>query len=139
MLDQISTLPPALAATLALAAAAPAAAAQTPKIHAKPHELMVNTETTLKGSGFPADAVLQIGECAKTFWLAPSSPCLEEDVVEVVTNAKGRFETSFRAGVCPEAERVDMRTEVVCYIGQLETGEDGGRLAGAAKVIVSYP
>jgi hypothetical protein len=141
MLDHIRTLPPALAATIAFAAgaAAPAGAASAPKIHAKPRKLMVNTDTTLKGAGFAPDERLQIGECGRTFWLAPSTPCLEEDVVEVTTNAKGRFETAFRAGVCPEGERKGGRTEVVCYVGALSFGEDSGELVGAAKILVSYP
>ena len=43
-----------LAAVLALAAATVAAsAAQAPKVAARPHKLMVGTETTVKGKGEP--------------------------------------------------------------------------------------
>ena len=124
-----------------LVAAAPAHAMGegSPKIKAKPHNVMVNTATTLKGRHFPANTTIQLRECGKLFWLAPSNPCLEENAIEVTTDAKGRFQTSFDVGLCPEAERVKMRTEVVCYIGEIVFGEDTGELVGAAKLKVSYP
>jgi hypothetical protein len=129
----------ALAAALLTAAPVYATAGGSPKIKATPRVLMVNTTTMLKGRHFPANTTIRLQECGKTSWLAPSDPCLEQSPVEVTTDAKGRFETSFKAGVCPEAERVKMRTEVVCYVGELAFGEDTGSLVAAAKLLVSYP
>ncbi len=129
------------AAAAALTAAAPAYAAGegSPKVSAKPHKVMVNTTITLKGKHFAPNTTVRLLECGKTFWLAPSSPCLEENATEVMTDGKGRFETSFKAGVCPEGERIKMRTEVKCYVGEVVFGEDTGELVGAAKLDVSYP
>ncbi len=129
------------AAAAALTAAAPASAAGegSPKVSVKPHKVMLNTTVALKGSHFAPNTTLQILECGKTFWLAPSNPCLEDNATEVTTDAKGRFETTFKAGVCPEAERIKMRTEVKCYVGAVKYGEDTGELVGAGKLDVSYP
>jgi hypothetical protein len=128
-----------VAAALTAAAPAYATGEGSPKIKAKPHRVMVNTPITLKGKHFPPNKTMQILECGKTFWLAPSTPCLEDNATEVTTDAKGRFETTFKAGVCPEAERTKHPTEVVCYVGEVVFGEDTGELVGAAKLDVSYP
>ena len=125
----------------ALVAAAPAYAMGEggPKIKATPHKLMINTETTLRGKHFPANTTIRLLECGKRSWLAPSNPCLEGNAKEVTTDARGRFETSFTAGLCPEGEQVKMRTERLCYVGEVLFGEDTGELVGAAKLKVSYP
>jgi hypothetical protein len=125
----------------AFAAAGPAYAmgGGSPKVKATPHKVMVNTTVALKGKHFAPNTTIKLLECGKTFWLAPSNPCLEENAKEVTTDAKGRFETSFKAGVCPEAERTKHPTEVVCYVGEVVFGEDTGELVGAGKVFVSYP
>ena len=129
------------AVVAALAAASPAYAMKegSPKIKATPHKLMVNTATTLQGKHFPANTTIQLRECGKTFWLAPSNPCLEDNATEVTTDAKGRFETSFDVGLCPEGEQLHMRTERLCYVGEVVFGEDTGELVGAAKLKVTYP
>lgn len=124
-------------ATLAVTAV-PAAAAGAPKVKAKPHEVMVNTSTTLTGRHFPANSTITISECGSTSWLAPSDPCLRERDVTVTTDAKGRFETTFDAGVC-EGKMTKRPTERICWVGELVTGEDNGELVGAAKLRVTYP
>lgn len=128
-----------VAAALTAAAPAYAAGEGSPKVKAKPHRVMVNTTITLKGKHFAPNTTIQLLECGKTFWLAPSSPCLEDNAKEVTTDAKGRFETTFKAGVCPEAEHTKHPTEVVCYVGEAVFGEDTGELVGAATLKVSYP
>lgn len=132
---------PVAALAVAALAAAPstATATATPHIAAKPKKVMVNTSTTLKGKGFPADTAVELIECGRTFWLAPAFPCLDENEITVQTNGKGKFETQFEAKVCPEAERTKEPTQVVCYVGEPEYGEDTGMLVGAAKLLVSYP
>jgi hypothetical protein len=99
---------------------------------------MVNATTTLKGAGFPANSVVELAECGRTFWLAPSYPCLEHEQA-VTTDRHGRFRATFTAGLCPEGEPGKMPTERTCYIGELVSGEDTGSLVGAAKITVSYP
>jgi hypothetical protein len=99
---------------------------------------MVNATTTLKGAGFPANSVIELAECGRTFWLAPSYPCLEHEQA-VTTDRHGRFRATFTAGLCPEGEPGKMPTERTCYIGELVSGEDTGSLVGAAKITVSYP
>jgi hypothetical protein len=126
------------AMALTIAAAAQAAGGG-PHIMAKPHKVMVNTTTLLKGKGFPANTTIQLRECGRTFWLAPEEPCLSGNATSVTTDARGRFQTSFEVGLCPEGEQIGHRTERLCYVGELETGEDTGRLVGAGKLQVSYP
>ncbi len=126
-------------AVAALALAPAASAAGSPHIRVMPKRVMVNTSTTLRGAGFPANTTISIAECGKTFWLAPSYPCLEENAESVRTNAKGKFETTFKAGVCPEGERTKHPTEVLCWVGEPQWVEDTGSLVGAAKLYVSYP
>lgn len=140
MFDSKKLIVCAATAASALAAAAPLAQAQAkqPKIKARPSTLMVNTTTTLTGSGFPANTVIQLRECGRTFWLAPDYPCTENKEA-VTTDRRGRFHTTFQAGLCPEGEPGKMPTERICYIGELVTGEDTGSLIGAARITVTYP
>lgn len=126
-----------LAVTFALSAAS-ATASTGPKIAAHPHRVMVGTDTTLKGRGFAAHTEIQLRECGSTFWLAPAEPCTAE-AVTVTTDAKGRFQTSFQVGLCPEGEATKKPTQRVCYVGEFVPEEDSGSLVGAARLIVTYP
>jgi hypothetical protein len=128
-----------VAAALVAAAPAYAMGEGSPKIKAMPHKVMIDTTTMLKGRHFPANTTIQLLECGKTHWLAPASPCLDENATEVTTDARGRFETSFSVGLCPEGEPTMHPTERVCYVGEAVFGEDTGELVGAAKLKVSYP
>ncbi len=145
MFDSRSTRPALLLAAAALLVVAPAAAptaasgAGGPRITAKPHELMVNTNTTLTGRGFPANETIQLTECGRTSWMAPNDPCLNEAAKTVKTDRRGRFTTSFKAGLCPEGEAGKQPTSRVCYVGEVVWGEDTAELLGAAKLIVTYP
>jgi hypothetical protein len=133
-----SCLLPAFAAVLAMTATAEAGASG-PNIKAIPRSVMVNTETTLSGKGFPANTAITLEECGRTSWIAPADPCLEEAAKTVTTDAKGRFQTPFRVGLCPEGKRTKKPTQEVCYVGELVTGEDNGSLSGPAKLIVTWP
>ena len=114
------------------------ATAKSPKITARPHAVMVDTETMLKGRGFAANSTIELRECGRTFWLAPQNPCLEGGK-SVTTDAKGRFTTPFSVGLCPEGEPTKKPTQRICWIGQLVNGEDTGSLVGAARLVVTYP
>lgn len=124
--------------TAAVAQAPAQAEATQPKISARPSTLMVNATTTLKGSGFPANTVIQLRECGRTFWLAPAYPCTANEA-SVTTDRSGRFRTTFKVGLCPEGEPGKMPSERICYVGELLTGEDTGSLVGAAMITVTYP
>jgi hypothetical protein len=131
------------AGVLAAVAVAPAAVAQsasaTEKVSARPTHVMVNTDTTITGSGFPAHAMIPLRECGVKFWLAPNDPCNTENAITVETNRMGRFKTSFEAQLCPEGKPARQPTTRICYIGVLSFGEDTGMLEPAARVLVSYP
>ncbi len=114
------------------------ASSGTLKITAHPHKVMVGTTTGLKGKGFPANTTLELRECGATFWMAPADPCLGEGV-SVTTNGKGKFQTSFPVGLCPEGEATNKPTQRICYVGELVAGEDTASLAAAARLVVTYP
>ncbi len=139
MLGSKSRLVASLTAPVALLAVVAPAFASGPHIKASPRSVMVNTSTTLTGRGFPADSTIRLAECGRTFWMAPANPCLEGNAKSVHTDAKGRFQTSFEVGLCPEGEPTKQPTQRVCWIGELMTGEDTASLSGAAKLLVSYP
>jgi len=130
----------ALAAIIAVAPVTVAhAALGTEKVKAHPADVMVNTDTTITGSGFPAHTMVSLKECGVTFWLAPNDPCNTENAKTVETNAKGRFTTPFEVQICPEGSPARQPNTRVCYIGVLRFGEDTGMLEPAAKVKVGYP
>jgi len=134
-----------LALTIGLLAAgvlgtqAGAVSATPPHIVAKPNNLMINTKTTLTGTGFPANTKLAIKECPNTNWIVPQNPCVKNNGISVVTDAHGRFTRQFRVELCG-GQRGPEPTSQICYIGNPHPeGIDTITLLGAAKVIVTYP
>jgi hypothetical protein len=133
-------------AGLLLLSAAPASAvpdptAAPPHIVARPDNLMVNTDTTLTGTGFPPDRTLTVEECSETTWIVPQNPCATSNIIHVHTTLTGRFRHEMKAEVCPApgsiappgfAER--------CYVGvPRPTGVDVIVLVGAARITVTGP
>ena len=130
----------ALATLLAVTAVSSADAAAAQKLKAHPKKVMVDTDTTLKGSGFQANTTVTLEECSATFWIFPSFPCNTANEQTVKTDAKGRFTASFKVELCPEeAPPAGGATKRTCYIGVPKAVEDTGMLEPAARVIVSYP
>jgi len=126
-------------ATGVLSSAAGAVSATPPHIVAKPNNLMVNTKTTLTGTGFPAKTKLTIKECATTFWVVTANPCVKNNTISVVTDAHGRFTHQFKAELCG-GKRGPEPTSQICYIGEPHPdGVDTTRLVGAAQITVTYP
>jgi len=114
-------------------------AATRPHIVAKPNNLMVNTKTTLTGTGFPAKKHLTIEECSASGWVVTASPCKAATKVSVLTDAHGRFSQKFRVVLCG-GQRGSGPTSQICYIGNPHAqGVDTIALRGAAKVTVTYP
>jgi hypothetical protein len=130
----------ALAAIIAIAPAAVAhATSGTETIKAHPKSVMINTDTTIAGHGFPANTMITLTECGATMWLAPNKPCNTENVTTVETNTKGSFKAPFEMKLCPEGQRAHQPTTIICYVGVKYYVEDVGKLEPAAKVKVSYP
>ena len=110
-----------------------------PRIAASPNDLMVNTDTTLTGTGFAKHANLIIEECSRTNWVVMGNPCIGSNHVSVTTDAHGKFVTQFRVVLCG-GRRGPEPTSQICYIGHPRpNGVDTERLVGAAKVTVTYP
>jgi len=110
-----------------------------PHIVAKPNNLMVNTKTTLTGTGFPANTKLTIEECSTNFWIVPKNPCLNTNKITVRTDGHGHFVRQFRVTVCGGKHGPEP-TSQICYIGDPHPeGIDTIRLLGAAKITVTYP
>ncbi len=130
-------------AVVAIIALAPVAAAHAApgagKLMAHPKSVMINTDTTIAGSGFAPNTMVTLTECGATSWLAPNDPCNTENVKTVETNAKGRFRTPFEVQFCPEAKRAHQPTTVICYVGVQYYIEDVGKLEPAARLKVTYP
>jgi hypothetical protein len=114
-------------------------AATKPHIVAKPDNLMVNTKTTLTGTGFPAKKRLTIEECSVAGWVVTANPCKGATKISVVSDARGRFSQKFRVVLCG-GKRGSGPTSQICYIGNPHPeGIDTITLRGAAKVTVTYP
>jgi hypothetical protein len=122
-----------------LSSQADAVSPTPPHIVAKPNNLMVNTKTTLTGTGFLAKTKLTIEECSKTFWIVPQNPCVHTNKISVLTDGHGRFTRQFRVELCG-GKRGPFPTSQICYIGDPHPeGIDTVRLLGAAKITVTYP
>jgi hypothetical protein len=131
-------------ATSFLGIAAPAAAAPAvryhPRIVANPNNLMVNTKTTLTGTGFGVDAKLRIVECSRTKWMVPVNPCAKGNAVTVRATSEGSFTATFTAKVCPKIKNATGRGfSEVCYVGALKQLFGRVKLLGAAKLTVTGP
>jgi hypothetical protein len=127
-----------LAAGIASSAAA-AASPTRPHIVAKPNNLMVNSKTTLTGTGFPAKTKLTIEECSASGWVVTKRPCNGANKISVVTDAHGRFSRKFKVVLCG-GKRGSGPTSQICYIGSPHPeGLDTITLLGAAKITVTYP
>lgn len=112
-----------------------------PHIVAKPGSVMVNTSTTLTGTGFKPHRRLVIQECSLRNWVVPQRVCNHPNTVKVRTDAHGRFTVTFKALVCPKSKHVQpagfSRT---CWVGvPVIQGIDTEHLLGAAKLIVTGP
>ncbi len=142
MLDSRRILGRSAVAAAALALCCAAVAAASPgeaKLTVHPRKAMVNTETTVKGRGFPASTTIVLRECGRTFWLDPADPCVEGATTSVMTDAKGRFQTTIKVGLCPEGEMTKKPTQRICYVGRFVGGEDTGSLEPATRLVVTYP
>lgn len=110
-----------------------------PRIVAQPNNLMVNTKTTLTGTGFPANTRLTIAECSTTNWVVTANPCVGTNKISVLTDGHGRFTRRFLVELCG-GKRGPEPTSQICYIGNPHPqGVDTITLRGAARITVTYP
>jgi hypothetical protein len=130
-----------LATAAAASVTAPRATRMThPHIVAKPDNLMVNTSTHLTGTGFRANAKLQVEECSVESWIVPQKPCASGNAVTVHTDRYGDFKASMTAEVCPKIMHSPRRGFMeTCYVGVAHPQLDRVVLLGAAKIIVTGP
>jgi hypothetical protein len=115
----------------------------TPTVVASPADVMVDTATTLTGTGFPANATVTIKECSQTTWIVPEDPCATSNVVTVATNPGGGFQTTMTATYCPGTSPSTVATPSLaqrCYVGEpVPQGIDTIALVGAAEIVVTGP
>ena len=110
-----------------------------PHIAATPHNLMINSNTKLTGSDFPANRGLRVAECSTKNWPVMTNACVSSNAIRVTTNAHGRFTAMFKAELCG-GKHGPFPTSQVCYVGVPHpSGVDTETLVGAAKIIVTYP
>ena len=117
------------------------AVSTAPRMIAKPTSAMVNTKIELSGRGFAAHTKLTIKECSSTGWVVVAQrPCNADNVIAVVTDARGRFARKFKVDVCPHASVSGPVTRRTCYIGNPQPrGVDTMALVGAVRITVTYP
>jgi len=122
------------------AASARTDTAQGPHIVARPDSVMVNTSTTLHGSGFGPHRKVLLWECSVRTWVVPMKVCRQRNAVTVRTNANGRFTVKFTVLVCPKPPAALAGFSRTCYIGEPKIqGVDTVTLIGAAKITVTGP
>jgi hypothetical protein len=130
----------AFIASLVVAGTASAVSPMPPTLTAKPHSVMVNTDTTVTGRHFTPGTSVEVAECGKTSWPETSNPCTSGNSVTVTANEKGEFRTPFKVEVCPDGVRGKNPTSEKCYIGVLKPSSlDGGGLSPSTSIIVTYP
>lgn len=119
-----------------------ATTASTPRIVAKPNNVMVNTKIALTGTGFAARSKLTIMECSSRGWVVVAQhPCVSNNKISVLTDARGRFTRKFKVELCPRTTTGSgPATRETCYIGNPHPeGIDTISLVGAVRVTVTYP
>lgn len=132
----------AAGAAVAGAAGVAPAAKHGPRIVAKPDSVMVNTRTTLTGTGFRRHKRLTIWECSAQDWVVPQQICNHRNAVTVRTNARGGFTVKMKALVCP-APAPPLRPAGFskhCWVGVPRAfGVDQAGLRAATRITVTGP
>ena len=128
------------ASVVATAGTALAVSPVPPTLKASPHNVMVNTDSTISGKGFMPGSSVQLTECSATTWVVPSAPCNTDNTVTVAANNKGKFKTAFKVELCPGGKHGKQPTSEICYVGVSNpSGIDTAELSPYAKVTVTYP
>jgi hypothetical protein len=125
-------------ASLATAAEAGAVSPTPPVITVNPNNVMVNTDTMVKGVHFAPGRTLHLVECSQTMWVVPQSPCDSDNSKTVTTNSSGKFRTKMKVEACPSSGQPPGLSET-CYIGAEKFGVDTGQLQPYASITVTFP
>ena len=104
------------------------------RITATPSALAVGETTTLEGTGFPADEMIVLRECATKDFVPGRPPC-NSPKMTVETDASGAFTATFQVAQC-QGEKKAARPQK-CYVGDYKAGTDNFELLGAAKLTVA--
>ena len=122
-----------------LSTQAGAVSATPPRIVAKPNNLMVNTKTTLTGTGFPAKTKLTIEECSNHQLGRYRKPVRQEQQDLRPHRRTRQVHAAVPSGTLRWQARPEP-TSQICYIGDPHPeGVDTMTLLGAAKITVTYP
>jgi hypothetical protein len=109
-----------------------------PVITVHPNNVMVNTDTVVKGAHFAPGRTLHLAECSQTMWVVPQNPCNTDNTKTVTTNSLGAFRTKMKVEACPASSQSAGVSET-CYIGAETFSVDTGKLQPFASIIVTFP
>jgi hypothetical protein len=125
-------------ASLVTAPDAVAVSPTPPIITVNPNNVMVNTDTVVKGVHFAPGRTLHLVECSQTMWVVPQNPCDTDNSKTVTTNSFGRFRTKMKVEACPSGAQPPGLSQT-CYIGAEKFSVDTGQLQPNASIIVTFP
>ena len=109
-----------------------------PTITLKPHDVMVNTNTTVSGRNFLPYQRVTLAECFQTTWIVPQNPCDTNNGKTVTANVVGAFTTRMKVEACPRIASAGLSEQ--CYIGQPKPrGIDTVALQPNAGIVVTFP
>jgi hypothetical protein len=142
-LSQIPLAAAALVAGLGLTALisvpeAMAASPVPPRITVHPNNVMVNTDTKVRGTHFTPGQTVQLVECSQTQWVVPQNPCDTNNTKTVTANGLGAFRTKMKVEACPSSAQPPGLSET-CFIGVEKFGLDNVSLQPYASIVVTFP
>ena len=120
---------------------APDAAAVSPTppiITVNPNNVMVNTDTTVRGIHFMPGQTVRLFECSQIMWVVPQNPCDTNNTKTVTVNGLGKFKTKMKVEACPAGAQPPGLSQT-CYIGVEKFGVDTVRLQPHAAITVTFP
>ncbi len=109
-----------------------------PMVTVHPNNVMVNTDTKVRGSHFTPGQTVQLVECSQTQWVAPQNPCDTNNNKTVTANGHGAFRTKMKVEACPSGSQPPGLSET-CYIGVENFGVDNVTLQPFAPIVVTFP
>lgn len=109
-----------------------------PRITVNPGNVMVNTDTVVKGTHFTPGQTVHLVECSQVQWVAPNNPCDTNNTKTVTANGKGAFRTKMKVEACPSNTQPPGLSET-CYIGVPNFGVDNVTLQPYASIVVTFP
>ncbi len=109
-----------------------------PMITVHPNNVMVNTDTKVRGSHFTPGQTVQLVECSQSQWVVPQNPCVTNNTKTVTANRYGAFRTKMKVEACPSGSQPPGLSET-CYIGVENFGVDNVTLQPFASIVVTFP